>query len=467
VTSASAANGVLTVTYGPKATANYFLANQQPQTSFALQSDGDGGTDLFLTPTPPQPPLVALKQLPSDVYTAEYGSAPSATELNVLTLFTQAQYTYGQQIGVQDAVLYAYQSLGAALAGATQFQNTFGPTVGGDVQFVVDAYASVFGQPGSGAQIQQFVDQLNYLEALYTAAGTFGSASNIDLLARGAVYGQMLGIEQEGQLVSPQPTANISNTGSGAWEATGTWNTGTIPTANDDVSLSTAGTVTVNQPGDTAHNVSVGDSGMLVATGQGSNIAILGDLNDSGSVSATNSAQISVEGQTTVTSTGAVAASDFGQITFMNSVSDAGMIIVGPNGTIQINGDAIGGTGTLGLLSTLVLNGNATTNVQFNGTDESLVLGHSTTYTGAIINFFFADSIDAKDIMFNSLQHSFNPNTNILTLSDSRGTAMLQFEKLQAGLGFTFSSDGPGGGTLITGGDPIVGIADHVNSHIV
>jgi autotransporter passenger strand-loop-strand repeat protein len=62
VTNASAANGVLTVTYGPKAqTANYFLANQQPNTAFALQSDGFGGTDLILTPTPEQPPLQAPK----------------------------------------------------------------------------------------------------------------------------------------------------------------------------------------------------------------------------------------------------------------------------------------------------------------------------------------------------------------------------------------------------------------------
>ena len=41
------------------------------------------------------------------------------------------------------------------------------------------------------------MDQLNSFEALYTAAGASASPSNIDLLARGAVYGQMLGIEQE------------------------------------------------------------------------------------------------------------------------------------------------------------------------------------------------------------------------------------------------------------------------------
>jgi hypothetical protein len=117
--------------------------------------------------------------------------------------------TYGQQIGVQDPSIYAFQALGVALAStATNFQNTFSPAVDGDVQFVVDAYASVFGQAGSGAQIQQFVDQLNSFEALYSAAGVFGSPSNIDLLARGAVYGQMLGVEHElnpGTLVGTEP----------------------------------------------------------------------------------------------------------------------------------------------------------------------------------------------------------------------------------------------------------------------
>jgi hypothetical protein len=139
------------------------------------------------------------------VYTAEYGSAPSAGELNVLVQFVNAQYVYGQQIGVMDPAVYAYQSLGVALAStATQFQNTFGPSnptypasPAGDTQFATDAYASVFGHPAGPAQIQQFVAQLNFFETLYTSAGGFGSPTKIDLLARGAVYGQMLGIAHE------------------------------------------------------------------------------------------------------------------------------------------------------------------------------------------------------------------------------------------------------------------------------
>ena len=75
----------------------------------------------------------------------------------------------------------------------------------GDVHFVDAAYASVFGHAGTAAQIQLFVDQLDSFEALYSAAGTFGSASNIDLLARGAIYGQMLGVEHESEPVGIEP----------------------------------------------------------------------------------------------------------------------------------------------------------------------------------------------------------------------------------------------------------------------
>ena len=137
------------------------------------------------------------------VYTAESGLAPSATELTVLVQFTAAQYTYGQQSGVSDPTIYAYQSLGVALAAtAEHFQNTFGPPTypaspGGDIQFVVDAYTSVFSHPGNAAQIQQFVNQLAYFENLYSDAGVFGNASNIDLLAKGSIYGQMLGVQHE------------------------------------------------------------------------------------------------------------------------------------------------------------------------------------------------------------------------------------------------------------------------------
>lgn len=205
VTSVNETGNTLTVTYGDHRTASYSLAGQQANTEFKLQSDGNGGTELVLLASSLGAQPFSPETAGTIVHIAEYGSPPSATELNALVQFTTPQYAYGQQIGVTDPAVYAFQSLGIALAStATHFQNTFGPSnpmypgsPAGDAQFVTDAYASVFGHPGSSAQIQHFVDQLTSFEALYTAAGVFGVASNIDLLARGAIYGQMLGTEHE------------------------------------------------------------------------------------------------------------------------------------------------------------------------------------------------------------------------------------------------------------------------------
>ena len=83
--------------------------------------------------------------------------------------------------------------------GSTAFKGTWGPQViSKDATFVAQAYAHVFGVQGTQVQIQHFVDQLNFFDKIYTASGTFGTnASEIDLLARGAVYGQMLGVKAE------------------------------------------------------------------------------------------------------------------------------------------------------------------------------------------------------------------------------------------------------------------------------
>jgi len=54
------------------------------------------------------------------------------------------------------------------------------------------------GASGTAAQIQHFVDQLNFYKSIYTASGAFGTNANeIDLLARGAIYGQMIGVKAE------------------------------------------------------------------------------------------------------------------------------------------------------------------------------------------------------------------------------------------------------------------------------
>jgi autotransporter passenger strand-loop-strand repeat protein len=143
-----------------------------------------------------------------------------------------------------DPNVYAFEALGVALATGQHFQNEFGPSnpaypvsTIGDIHFVDDAYTSVFGHAGTPAQVQHFADQLSFFEGLYTAAGTFGSQSNIDLLARGAVYGQMLGIEQESTPVG-NPTGGT---------------TFTAPPNQSDLVLNSGDILNVNSGGRASH----------------------------------------------------------------------------------------------------------------------------------------------------------------------------------------------------------------------
>jgi autotransporter passenger strand-loop-strand repeat protein len=197
----------LEISYNNASVASYHLTDMQANTTFQIsgRDNGVGGSHLSVLTVVKLgvggPAAFDAQSAGTNVYTAEFGSAPDATELNVLSQFAQAQFDYGQQIGVQDPGVYAFEALGVALASGQHFQNEFGPSnsmypasAAGDAQFVTDAYTSVFGHAGTTAQIQHFSDQLSFVEGLYTAAGMFGSPSNIDLLARGAVYGQMLGI---------------------------------------------------------------------------------------------------------------------------------------------------------------------------------------------------------------------------------------------------------------------------------
>jgi hypothetical protein len=158
----------------------------------------------------PLPPPLQLTTPALTTYQKMYGVAPSNAELGVLVQFNSAQYAYGVQIQVQDPIVYVYSALGQALAdqsdtGSTAFKSMWGPqAISSDATFAVQSYANVFGVPGTPAQIQHFVDQLNFYKSIYTASGAFGDANQIDLLARGAIYGQMIGVKAE------NPTAALA-----------------------------------------------------------------------------------------------------------------------------------------------------------------------------------------------------------------------------------------------------------------
>lgn len=142
-------------------------------------------------------------------YQKMYGIAPSANETNLLADFNTIQYAYGHNIGVFSPKVYVYEALGLALAeqsdtGSMAFKSKYGPsTIWSDVTFVTQAYFDVFGVNPTTAQVQHFTDQVNFFKNLYIGSGAFGSDFiRIDLLARGAVYGQMIGFQAPG---SPEP----------------------------------------------------------------------------------------------------------------------------------------------------------------------------------------------------------------------------------------------------------------------
>ena len=145
-------------------------------------------------------------------YQKMYGVAPSGGETKILADFNSIQYAYGHNIGVFSPKVYVFEALGLALAersdtGSVAFKNKYGPlTIGSDVTFVTQAYVDVFGVNASAAQVQHFTNQVNFFKGLYTNSGAFGSDFNrIDLLARGAVYGQMIGFKAPGSPESPEP----------------------------------------------------------------------------------------------------------------------------------------------------------------------------------------------------------------------------------------------------------------------
>jgi hypothetical protein len=131
------------------------------------------------------------------VFQEMYGFPPNGTQLNNLHAFVQSQFNYGVSIGVADPTLFVYETLGLALCEASKFASTYGPlALQSDAAFVAEAFESVFGFAPS--QPHLFVQVVDSFESIYTASGAYGTDPvHINHLARGAVYGHMIGLAAE------------------------------------------------------------------------------------------------------------------------------------------------------------------------------------------------------------------------------------------------------------------------------
>jgi hypothetical protein len=133
-----------------------------------------------------------------------------------LSDFAETQFAFGKQIGVPSPTVYMFQALGLALAdSAPALQNGAigNPNTTSDPDFVNLFYGTVFGVQPNAAQVQAFVSQLDFFKSIYVGSGAFGTdLTHIEVLARAAVIGQMLGVQAVDAISNASAaTANLSN----------------------------------------------------------------------------------------------------------------------------------------------------------------------------------------------------------------------------------------------------------------
>jgi hypothetical protein len=139
-----------------------------------------------------------------------YGATGSSDEITTLvTQFLPAQIATAIKNGY-NPVVYASEALGLQFAfadenGGTGFANNFGPsnaampaTAAGDAAFAAAAASTIFGSAAAANWSGVILEFVENLESLYTANGIPGitspSAAQIDLAARGAAWGEAVGI---------------------------------------------------------------------------------------------------------------------------------------------------------------------------------------------------------------------------------------------------------------------------------
>ena len=222
------------------------------------------------------------------------------------------------------------------------------------------------------------MDQLDSFEALYTAAGIFGSVSKIDLLARGAIYGQMLGIEHEGGLGTPPPGPVFDLTQGQdtiALDQSGSAVTGTFGAA--DATWTPGDTITA-APGTTDQSFDIqgiGGAGVIDVTSvPGNHASGVQHVNVSANTAASGFSDQAVHGD--FTATGPEGAwIGLTQLVVDSAGNEAGAdnLKVGPETAVQITDTLTAATG-----EALTVNGSLTTTI----TENNLAANAGITVNG-------------------------------------------------------------------------------------
>jgi hypothetical protein len=140
-----------------------------------------------------------------------YGAVGTSAEItSLVTQFLPAQVANAEQYGLNPQV-YASEALGLAFAfgnenQSTAFENNFGPSnsampdsAAGDAAFAAAGASTIFGSASTANLINALDGYVVNWKAFYTSHGVPGVANatpdQIDLAARGAAWGDAVGVE--------------------------------------------------------------------------------------------------------------------------------------------------------------------------------------------------------------------------------------------------------------------------------
>jgi hypothetical protein len=142
-----------------------------------------------------------------------------------------------------------------------------------------------------------------------------------------------------------------------------------------------------------------------------------------------------------------------------DGVIDAPATVIEATGNIRLTLSQMTQAATIDPGATLELAGANSGSITFSGSTGTLILDHSSSFTGKIFNLtgngnpLSSDQIDLKDIAFGSGttgSYAGNSSGGILTISDAQNhTAHLSLVGNYTNSTFTLSSDGHGGTTVI------------------
>ena len=155
---------------------------------------------------PQPPPILLAVAVEATMYNAT-GTAAEITSL--ITNFLPSQMAHATQSGF-NAQVYACEALGLAFAfgnetGSTTFGKNFGPsnnampnTVAGDAVFAAAACGTIFGGASTANLVSVMDTFVTNWKVFYTSHGipfiATPTAGQIDLAARGAAWGDMVGV---------------------------------------------------------------------------------------------------------------------------------------------------------------------------------------------------------------------------------------------------------------------------------